>query len=163
MGSGKSTVGKLVAERLNIPFYDLDQFIENRLDMSISTIFDDKGEIFFRKVEHQLFHEIMNQKDSFVLSLGGGTPCYANNHLLLSGEMRTSIYLNASIDVLSTRLFPERGKRPLIANLNESEFKEYIAKHLFDRSYFYNQADYKMLVNNKTPEVITDEIINVLT
>lgn len=163
MGSGKSLIGKLVAQRLEIPFYDLDDLIEKRLEMSISEIFQQKGEIYFRKIEHQYFNELLDSNQTFVLSLGGGTPCYANNHLQFSGENISSIYLNASIDTLSTRLFPERAKRPLIANLNEDEFKEYIAKHLFDRSYFYNQASLRVLVNDNTPEEITDEILLKLT
>ena len=130
MGSGKSLIGKLVAQRLQIPFYDLDDLIEKRLQLSISEIFKQKGEIYFRKIEHQLFNEVISNDGTLVLSLGGGTPCYANNHLQLSGENIASVYLNASIDTLSGRLFPERSKRPLIANLNEDEFKEYIAKHL---------------------------------
>lgn len=163
MGSGKSLIGKLVAQRLEIPFYDLDDFIEKRLEMSISEIFQQKGEIYFRKIEHQYFNELLDSEQTFVLSLGGGTPCYANNHLHFSGENISSIYLNASIDTLSARLFPERAKRPLIANLNEDEFTEYVAKHLFDRSYFYNQASLRILVNDKTPEEITDEILLKLT
>lgn len=162
MGSGKSIIGKLVAERLRISFYDLDVLIENQLQMSINEIFRQKGEIYFRKQEHQIFSQIMEKDQSFVLSLGGGTPCYANNHLLLSGKYTMSVYLNASIAILTSRLSTERGKRPLIANLNDDEFSEYIAKHLFDRSYFYNQATFKVLVNNKTPEQITNEIINAL-
>ena len=163
MGSGKSIVGKLVAERLGISFYDLDHFIEKRFEMSISEIFKQKGEIFFRKIEHEIFKEFLTKEETFVLSLGGGTPCYANNHLLLSGENVSSVYLNASIGTLCARLIEERQNRPLIANLDDDEFKEYIAKHLFDRSYFYNQANFKIFVNEKSPDLISTEIVNLLT
>jgi shikimate kinase len=163
MGSGKSVTGKLLAEQLGIMFYDLDELIENRLEISIPEIFRQKGEIYFRKIEHQVFHELIHNNETFVLSLGGGTPCYANNHLLLSGTNTVSVYLNASIDTLYSRLASERNKRPLIANLNDYAFKEYIAKHLFDRSYFYNQATFRLLVNNKKPEAIATEILNLLT
>lgn len=163
MGSGKSVIGNSVGKRLQIPFYDLDNLIENRQQMSISEIFKQKGEIYFRRIEHQIFTEMIKQDETFVLSLGGGTPCYANNHLLLSGDNIASVYLNASIATLHTRLISERRNRPLIAHLDDDEFKEYIAKHLFDRSYFYNQATYKILVNSKTPEEITSEIIALLT
>lgn len=163
MGSGKTVIGKIVAERLKFSFYDLDEIIENRLEMSISEIFSQKGEIYFRKMEHQIFHDVMDRDENFVLSLGGGTPCYANNHMLLSGQNTVSVYLNASIETLFSRLFSERKNRPLIANLNDVDFREYIAKHLFDRSYFYNQATLKVLVNDKGIEEITSEIINQLT
>jgi shikimate kinase len=162
MGSGKSVIGKMLAKRLKMKFYDLDNFIENRLQLSISEIFQQKGEIFFRKMEHQIFQELMTNNDYFILSLGGGTPCYANNHLFLSSENTVSVYLNASIETLFNRLFLERKNRPLIANLGDEAFKEYIAKHLFDRSYFYNQATHKILVNNKTELKITSEIIDLL-
>jgi shikimate kinase len=162
MGSGKSVIGKLVAERLEIPFYDLDNLIENRLQISISEIFMQKGEIYFRKMEHLIFNEMMASEDAFVLSLGGGTPCYANNHLLLNGSTTTSVYLNASIDTLSERLASNSTRRPLIAHLDDAALKEYIAKHLFDRSYFYNQASLKIFVNHKTPEQITDEVLYLL-
>lgn len=162
MGSGKSLIGNLMAERLEIPFYDLDFLIEKQLGMSISEIFKLKGEIYFRKIESQIFSETMSKDGTFVLSLGGGTPCYANNHLLLTGQNTTSIYLNASIATLSSRLAAERENRPLIADLNDRDFQEYIAKHLFDRSYFYNQATLKVFVNDKTPKQITDEIMKRL-
>lgn len=163
MGSGKSIIGKLLSNRLCIPFYDLDFLIENRCQMTISEIFEKKGEIFFRKLEHELFQEYMEKNETFVLSLGGGTPCYANNHLLFSKFNVSSIYLNASIDTLYSRLNSERQNRPLIAHLKEEEFKEYIAKHLFDRSYFYNQALFKIKVNDKLPDAIVTEILNFLT
>jgi shikimate kinase len=163
MGSGKSLIGKLLAERLEIPFFDLDDLIENRLELSISEIFQQKGEIFFRKIEHQIFKEMMDSRAIFVLSLGGGTPCYANNHLLLTNDNCISIYLKASIETLHNRLFSGRSSRPLIADLKTNEFKEYIAKHLFDRSYFYNQAIFKVSVNEKLPAEIVLEIQNSLT
>ena len=163
MGSGKSIIGKLVSDRLSIPFYDLDFLIENRCQMTISEIFEKKGEIFFRKIEHEIFHEYMAKPETFLLSLGGGTPCYANNHLYLSSPNVTSVYLNAPIDTLYSRLNSERQNRPLIAHLEEEEFKEYIAKHLFDRSYFYNQALFKIKVNDKSPDTIATEIQDLLT
>lgn len=163
MGCGKSVVGELLAKQLQITFYDLDNLIENRLQMSVSEIFQKKGEVYFRKLEHTLFQELLHIEENFVLSLGGGTPCYANNHLFLSNKNIESFYLKASIDILYSRLCLERDKRPIIATLMESELKEYIAKHLFERSYFYNQAKHKVLVDDKTPNDIISEILQLLT
>lgn len=163
MGAGKSLIGKMVAEILNITFYDLDILIEKRFQMTVSEIFQTKGEIFFRKIEHETLKDLMANDQTFVLSLGGGTPCYANNHLLLKGDGVTSIYLNASIETLYNRLATETEHRPLLDNFEESDSKEFIAKHLFDRSYFYNQALQKIHVNDKSPQQITDEIIKLLT
>src|SRR5690554_7367085 len=95
MGSGKTTVGLALAEQLSIPFLDLDEQIENETGLSISEVFEKKGVIWFRKKEHALLKELINKYDRFILSLGGGTPCYANNHLLLKSEGIFSFYLKA--------------------------------------------------------------------
>lgn len=163
MGSGKSLIGKMIAEKLQIAFYDLDNLIEKHLQLTVSEIFQQKGEIYFRKIEHQIFKDLMSNNDTFVLSLGGGTPCYANNYLLLNGNEIKSVYLSASIETLYSRLLTETGQRPLLANLNESDGKEFIAKHLFDRSYYYNQATLKIQVDGKLPQQITDELVALLT
>ena len=163
MGSGKSLIGKLVAERMHITHYDLDFLIEKYLQVSISEIFQTKGEIFFRKIEHQIFKDLLSNDETFVLSLGGGTPCYANNHQLLRGQNVISVYLSASIETLYSRLMADTSERPLLANLDDNDAKEFIAKHLFDRSYFYNQASGRIYVNGKTPNQICDEVMDLLT
>ncbi len=162
MGSGKSFIGKLLSEKTGLLFLDLDEIIESQENCSIKTIFETQGEIYFRKKEHFIFKELMLNKNSFILSLGGGTPCYANNHEMLSLEKVISIYLNASIDTLYDRLILEKSKRPIIANKTQSELKEFIAKHLFERSYFYNQSKYKIDVNNKPVREIIFEIEKLL-
>lgn len=158
MGCGKSTIAKLLANKLNLPYLDLDEIIENRTNSSVNKLFSEKGELYFRKLEHEIFSELMKNPDSFVLSLGGGTPCYANNHELLKGENVFSIYLSGSIATLYGRLKNENENRPLIANKSEEEMKEFIAKNLFDRSYYYNQAQYKVTIDEKTVVEIVAEI-----
>lgn len=160
MGSGKTEIGKLVSKKAHIPFQDLDHLIENRLSKSINQIFSELGEVFFRKKEHEVFAERINAEESFVLSLGGGTPCYANNHLLLQSEGVVSIYLKASVATLVQRLKENRSERPLLKDLSEEELTEYVAKHLFDRSFYYNQCRYVVVVDGKTPSEIVEEIEN---
>lgn len=162
MGSGKSVLAKKLAEKLNISFVELDDLIEKKSKMSIKTIFSERGELFFRKLEHQLFEEKMKSDETFVLSTGGGTPCYFNNHELLNQADSVSIYLKASIDTLYNRLNTQREKRPLLAQLDDNELKEFIAKHLFERSYFYNQAKYSVVVDGKSIEEIVTEIQKLL-
>ena len=162
MASGKSEIGKLVSKKMNLPFFDLDYLIENELSKSINQIFEDKGEIFFRKKEHEVFVAKINSDESYVLSLGGGTPCYANNHELLKYDGITSIYLKASIATLAERLKRNTTKRPLLQNLSESELSDYIAKHLFDRSFYYNQAKFTITVDGKSPLEIVAEIEKIL-
>jgi shikimate kinase len=158
MGSGKSTIGQLLSEVTGLPHLDLDQIIESNTNLSIETLFREKGEIYFRKLEHQIFQELMGNPDSMILSLGGGTPCYANNHMMLNGLHTVSIYLKASIDTLCQRLILDKKKRPLLAEQGETELKEFIAKHLFDRSFYYHQARHTVIVDVKSPESIVREI-----
>lgn len=162
MGSGKTVTAESLAKELNLPCIDLDQYIEMRLEQSITSIFETKGEIFFRKKEHKYFKELMSSNESFILSLGGGTPCYANNHLLLNQDNTTSIYLKASIDTLVQRLQSEVSKRPILAQNKQEPLDTFIAKQLFDRSYYYYQATKVITVDNKTPSQITLEILNTL-
>ncbi len=158
MGSGKSVVGKKLAEMMKIPFIDLDFFIEKNQKKSISEIFETDGVIRFRKLEHELFVSLLQNMDSFVLSLGGGTPCYANNHLLLQQENVFSIYLKTNIETLAERLKFEKSGRPLIANLPDHEMIEFIGKHLFERSYFYDFSKFKLQTSNKSVVEICEEI-----
>lgn len=162
MGCGKSTIAQNMSKITNIPFLDLDQCIEDRANLSINEIFEKYGEIYFRKLEHEMFVELLQSPEKSIIGLGGGTPCYANNHELLKGEDVVSIYLKASIETLYGRLVHNKSKRPLIAEMNEEEMKEFIAKHLFDRSFYYNQAQYKVTVDDKTVEETVQDILAIL-
>jgi shikimate kinase len=142
MGCGKSTVGQILAENLGFNFIDLDAYIEQKQQASISEIFNSKGEIFFRKIESEAVKQLCEQSDSLVLALGGGTPCYSDTmQFLVNHPNVKTVSLNLSIKNLSERLIHEKAKRPLIANLSNENIPEFIAKHLFERSYYYNQAE----------------------
>jgi len=164
MGSGKTIIARLLSQSLLISHLDLDEVIEKEANQTIKNIFETKGEIYFRKMEHQVLRDLMMNKESgqMILSLGGGTPCYANNHEFLNGEGVVSIYLRASIDTLYNRLKSGDDSRPLIANKSEEELREFIAKHLFDRSFYYNQATLKIDVDDKSPQMIVEEILKKL-
>ena len=163
MGCGKSTIAKLLAKSTSISYLDLDEIIEKQENSSVKKLFSEKGEIYFRKLEHQILATLIHNQDSFILSLGGGTPCYSNNHKFLIENHVISIYLKASVDTLYERLLFNNEQRPLIADKNPEEMKEFIAKNLFDRSYYYNQAKYKIAVDGKSPEEIISEIETILT
>ncbi len=162
MGSGKSTIAKLISNKLQLSYKDLDLCMEEQEQMSVSAIFETKGEIYFRKKEHLVFKELMASEESFVLSLGGGTPCYANNHLLLNGDGIISIYLKTSIENLYQRLIADKEARPLLSNKSPEELKEFIAQHLFERSFYYNQAMFTLNTDGKSPQEIVAEIQNLL-
>lgn len=162
MGSGKSTIAKSLSEKIQIKLCDLDKIIENRANLSIKTIFETKGEVYFRKLEHQIFKELMTSDEKLIISLGGGTPCYANNHEMLNGDRIASFYLKGSIDTLYERLLSIKENRPLLADQSEEDMKEYIAKHLFDRSFYYNQATYKISIDAKSIEDVVNDIMQKL-
>ena len=163
MGSGKSTIAIRLSKITDIPCIDLDKKIEERTDLSIDKIFKMHGEIYFRKLERDVFIELLNAPGHAIISLGGGTPCYANNHELLKGDNIVSIYLKASVETLFERLVSNKNKRPIIANKTNDELKEFIAKHLFDRSFYYNQAQYKVSIDGRTKDETTQDILAILT
>ncbi|APQ19363.1 shikimate kinase [Maribacter hydrothermalis] len=162
MGSGKTTVGRIVANHLNIKFLDLDAYIEEAERMSVSSIFNEKGEIYFRKKEMEYLSEIFLIENSFVLSLGGGTPCFGTNMELINEKTKNSFYLNIGIPELVTRLMKEKNHRPMISHLQDQELTEFVGKHLFERSFFYNKAHHKIKCNNNSPTEIAEIIINSL-
>ncbi|MEC4048819.1 shikimate kinase [Flavobacterium sp. SUN046] len=162
MGCGKTTVAKILSERLKIKRVDLDQLIEIYSGLSIEKLFLDKGELYFRKLEHQLFLDQIDNLEPKVLSTGGGTPCYFDHHKLLQTDKVVSIYLKASLNTLVNRLKFGKKKRPLIANKTDDELKEFIAKHLFERNYYYNQASFVVEVDGKSLQEIVAEISYLL-
>jgi shikimate kinase len=162
MGCGKSTIANKLSKITQIPFVDLDKSIEDKMNLSINQIFETKGEVYFRKLEREVFIELLDAPEKMIIGLGGGTPCYANNHELLKGANVVSVYLKASIETLFERLIFNKSKRPLIADKNEEEMKEFIAKHLFDRSFYYNQAQYKVIVDGKTIDQTVADIVALL-
>lgn len=162
MGSGKSTIAKLLSKSMHYEFLDLDEIIEKEQNASVSTIFEQKGEVYFRKLEHQVLKRILQSESNMILSLGGGTPCFTNNQELLKQENICTVYLKTSIDKLYERLRTQKANRPLIATKSEDEMKEFIAKHLFERSFYYNQAKYIVSTDDKTPQETVLEIQSLL-
>jgi shikimate kinase len=159
MGSGKTTIGIQLAKKLFLNFTDLDEFIEEKEQKSIKEIFEQKGEIYFRKIEHKYLKQFIKENESYVLSLGGGTPCYAGNlDLILHDKNNLSFYLRGSISTLFKRLSENKFKRPLINDLCDNQLTEYIAKHLFERSIFYDKATYKISIDDKEVQEIVTEI-----
>lgn len=164
MASGKSTLGKILAKKLNYDFIDLDDYIENVEGMPVKSIFKIKGELYFRKAETIHLNNIINGKNDIVLSLGGGTPCYGNNmDAILQASHVTSFYLKASLNYLVKRLNTKKNKRPLLSHLKtDEELKEFIGKHLFERSPYYDRASHKILIDNKSKKEIIKELKSAL-
>ena len=164
MASGKSTIGRILAKKMNYKFIDLDAFIETQEHLSIEEIFKEKGEIYFRKKESEYLQLILHKRDDFIIALGGGTPCYGGSmELLKQSNDTTTIYLRASISTIVTRLKHEKSKRPVVAHLDTDEaLTEFVGHHLFERSYFYNQAEVVMPIDEKDMDEIIDDIAKKL-
>lgn len=161
MGSGKSTIAKILAKNLSYAALDLDDYIVEREGKSIEKIFKERGEVYFRKIEGEYLREILESNSNLVLALGGGTPCYGNNLENINLKSR-SIYLKGSIKTLFSRLEKEKSQRPLISSLDSADLTEFVAKHLFERRNFYEKADLIISVDGKSAEEIAAEILNEL-
>jgi len=161
MASGKSVIGRILAENMGLQFIDLDAYIEEKENKSISEIFKQNGEIYFRIKESEYLKALLDLKESAIISLGGGTPCYGNNMKLIE-ENSKSFYLNASISTIFNRLQHETSQRPLVATIGADNLQEYIAKHLFERNPYYEKATYTISVNDKKIEEIVEEINLIL-
>ena len=107
---GKTTVGRDLARRLGLRFYDLDWYIEERFHKRISAIFAEEGEAHFRDLERRMLHEVAQFED-IVLSCGGGTPAYFDNMDFLNSVAHT-VYLRADADTICAHLSVSKGRRP---------------------------------------------------
>ena len=163
MGSGKSLLGKELAARLQLPFTDMDAHIESEVGMPIREIFEKRGELFFRKKEHELLKALLQSGEARVLSLGGGTPAYAGNMDLVTATTPYTFYLQHSIAALVARLEKERAGRPLIAHIPEEELYDFIGKHIFDRVPFYSNAAHTIFCDGKSANDLLSEIEQKLT
>jgi len=142
MGSGKTTIGKQLARKLDYRFIDLDQYIEEALNTSISSIFSDNGEPYFRDIETSYLKKALGLKNS-VISLGGGTPCFNNNMDIIKTSSK-SIFIDLPIKMLTDRLKNAKSKRPLINNKSDIELNDFIETLRSERSPYYDQADFKV-------------------
>ena len=140
----------------------MDHFIEEKEQSTIKKIFEKKGAIHFRKLERQVLAQTLESREPKVIALGGGTPCYYDNMELINKNAR-SIYLKASIEELSRRLFVEKDQRPLISEIGDiQELQEFIGKHLFERSHYYNQAHLTIHTNNQNIDELTNRCLEIL-
>ena len=150
MATGKTTVGKKLSSKLNIPFFDSDKEIELVLGCSINQYFRTHGETKFREIEKKtIIDKIENNKDkNFVMSLGGGA--YLNHSIRkLINCVGISIWLNANIDIIYNRLKRSKNERPLMIHFNT---KEKLEKLLKERILYYQSADIKLNIQNTSKE-----------
>jgi shikimate kinase/shikimate kinase/3-dehydroquinate synthase len=154
MGSGKSSIGSLVAKKLQLNFIDIDNEIETELGLSIKKIFETKGENYFRKFEEKITLKKLKLKP-VVISLGGGA---FTNRNIRKEVMRNhlSFWLNWSDEILVNRIKNSK-KRPLVSNASENEIIDLIKK----RSNIYSKALYKIECDSLTKKEIVKKILNI--
>jgi shikimate kinase len=160
MGSGKTTVGHALSQDLNLPFYDLDWYIESRMHSTVKDIFDTKGEEGFRRIEHNMLHEVAEFED-VIISCGGGTPCFFDNMDYLNQQGET-VFLKCTPDVLYQHLKMGKTVRPLLLNKTPEEVREFINVQLKEREPFYNKAkhiiDVTVMDNREKIKITVDTI-----
>lgn len=139
-GSGKSTIAKKLSEQMNYKYIDSDEYIELKYNLKISEIFEKFGEEKFREFEHSALKDIL-KKDNFILSSGGGMPCFKNN-IDIMNEIGKTVYLKVSVETLYNRTIKETKKRPLLKNKSSNEIKNYIKLTLTERENEYKKAKY---------------------
>src|SRR5215471_3710785 len=140
MGAGKSYWGHQLSQKLNIPFFDMDEQIIISEGKSINEIFEKFGEEYFRLKEKGILHLITETHSSFVMACGGGSPCYFNN-IDYMNQSGTTVWLNIPMNALFQRLMQEKDKRPLVKDLSSDQLRSYIIKKFADRKIYYEQAE----------------------
>ena len=160
MGVGKSTIGKILANRLKLEHVDIDSYIELKQKSSISEIFETYGEIKFRKLEHFYLNEIIS-KNNTVISTGGGTPCFSNNMQLLL-NCSVTFYLKADTTLLYERLSKRKLNRPLLQKKDTDELKSFIVDEVNKRERYYSMSNHIIQIDHLSSKEITDSIEQLL-
>lgn len=145
MGAGKTTIGKALAREMDLDFYDLDWYIEDRFRKKIPQIFAEKGEGGFRDMERNMLREVGEFED-VVISCGGGTPCFFDNVDYMNQQGDT-IFLSATPEVLKEHLLMGKSQRPLIQGKSPEELIDYIHESLQTRLPFYTKARHTLNID----------------
>ena len=157
MGSGKTTLGKILSEKTNVSAIDIDELIEQNENSTITDIFKTQGEEYFRKIEAKTIKELINSTNPQILSLGGGAfENVQTRELLLNNSV--VIYLETTPVEILNRI-QKTNNRPLLKNnMTIEKINEIITK----RKDNYNLAHHKILTDGKTPSKIAEEILGAL-
>lgn len=138
MGTGKSYWGKRWADQHDLSFFDLDQEVEESTGLKIPQIFEQYGEGYFREKERDQLYNFA-KREKFILSTGGGTPCFFNNMQWMN-QIGLTVYLKTPLPIIKERLVKEKSHRPLIRKYNEQEIEDFIKSSLQKRKKYYDLA-----------------------
>ncbi len=157
MAAGKSTVGKILAEKLDVDYIDSDTWIEQENNLSVSEIFELKGETYFRS-EEKRFIQYTESLPSAVIGTGGGLPIYNN----LIGKMRdigNVAYLNVSLPTITNRLSRSAETRPLVKGMSENELKRFVNDTLMERTGVYKMAHWYIPNESNDPLLAVNDLL----
>lgn len=155
MGSGKSTLGKKIANSLDYVFMDTDQIIEQKEGKSINQLFEEKGEFHFRTLEHQLLKSLKEEQSPMVIATGGGLPCFNDNMILLN-EIGVTFYLDLKPGLLAQRLMQGKQKRPLLKDLSHEEVVLKLSTLLIEREDYYKKSNFCLPLEAQNLKQITE-------
>jgi shikimate kinase len=150
MGSGKTTIGKKLANYLKYEFIDLDKLIESKVAMSIVEYFEIHGENAFRDLEREVLQSA-TFADNVIVATGGGAPCYGDNMAWMNANGHV-VYLSLPPKALAFRLENSKTDRPLIKHLKGDELVDFISNKLTEREKFYNQSKFVVSASDLTAE-----------
>jgi shikimate kinase len=157
MGVGKSSLGKKLANKLNLPFLDTDELLEQKFGFSIADYFVKNGEQAFRLEEKDLLEQ--NDFNNTIVATGGGLPCFYDNMEVMN-EKGITIFLNRPAKELYQRLVNAKKQRPLIKELKEDDLLDFITNQLNDRLPYYEKATFILDRKNQSVEEIIARISN---
>lgn len=140
MACGKTTLGMAVAQKMGVPFIDLDDYIEERCEMTIAQIFSSLGERRFREIEREALRQVATLGGAIV-ACGGGTPCQPGNMQLMN-SMGVTIWLTASPQCIVGRLLlpGQKAKRPVVAAVPDGQLLPFVTRKMQERQPWYAQA-----------------------
>jgi len=152
-GSGKSTLGRAISSKLDMPFFDLDDQIIQKAGMSINDIFALHGEDYFRQIERDCLRSITTSKPAFVLATGGGAACFYNNMDFMN-ENGCTVFLDITPESLAGRLKSEIAHRPLLKEKHVEELNADLAKRLLSRRPYYELCKIQLRHDHITLDMI---------
>ena len=156
MGSGKSSIGKILSKELKMDFFDIDKVIEKKEKISIEKIFQTKGEAFFRDLEKKITLRFLN-KTGTVISLGGGA--FMNNFIRKKTLTSCiSFWLDVELNTLIKRVNSKTSKRPLLNNKNSTKEMERIFN---ERAKYYALANFRIRCKNQNKKLIVEKILKL--
>lgn len=155
MGSGKSFWARPVADKLGLPVIELDSEIEKETRLSISQVFDEKGEAWFRDKEANVLKRF--SEGDFLMSCGGGAPCFFDNMKWMNSQGVT-VWVNTSEEKIVKQLLPEIHKRPLLKGMNEKELGLFVKEKMKERIDFYRMADIIISSDRFDPDTLKENI-----